>query len=71
MVRRALIWGLCFAALCFLVRGYALRDPDSMLYEWIARSLERRPLSEWIAPAFPAEWPTQHGLFFEHFACFF
>ena len=71
MLRRALIWGLCFAALCFAVRGYALRDPDSMLYEWIARSLESRPLAEWIAPRFPPPWPTQQGLFVEHFACFF
>jgi len=71
MVRRALIWGTCFAALCFVTRGYVLRDPDSMLYEWIARTLEARPLSEWIAPRFPPTWPTQQGLFQEHFAVFF
>ena len=71
MVRRALIWGTCFAALCVIVRGYVLRDPDSMLYEWIARTLESRPLREWIAPRFPVGWPTQQGLFQEHFACFF
>ena len=59
MVRRALIWGTCFAALCVIVRGYVLRDPDSMLYEWIARTLESRPLREWIAPRFPVGWPTQ------------
>ena len=71
MVRRALIWGIAFAAMCFAVRGYQLRDPDSMLYEWIARLLEDRPLAEWIAPRFPPGWPSQQGLFFEHFAVFF
>ncbi|MCA1825860.1 MAG: glycosyltransferase family 39 protein [Myxococcales bacterium] len=71
MVRRALIWGTCFAAVCYVTRGYVLRDPDSMLYEWIARTLEIRPLSEWIAPRFPPTWPTQQGLFQEHFAVFF
>jgi 4-amino-4-deoxy-L-arabinose transferase-like glycosyltransferase len=71
MARRALIWGTCFAALCFVVRGYVLGDPDSMLYEWIAKTLESRPLGEWIAPRFPGGWPTQQGLFQEHFAVFF
>lgn len=72
MARRALIWGICIVALCALVRGYALRDPDSLLYEWIARNMQSQPLREWIAPRFPIEWPTAHGgLFAEHFACFF
>jgi 4-amino-4-deoxy-L-arabinose transferase-like glycosyltransferase len=42
-----------------------------MLYEWIAKTLETRPLAEWIAPRFPPGWPTQQGLFQEHFAVFF
>ena len=69
--RRALLWLAVFAALCWLVRGYPVRDPDSMLYEWIARTLQDRPLREWIAPHFPLGWPSQQGLFFEHFACLF
>ena len=71
MVRRALIWGTCFAALCFVARDHVVKDPDSMLYEWIARTLESLPLREWIAPRFPPTWPTQQGLFQEHFAVFF
>lgn len=71
MARRALIWGTCFAALCLAVRHHAVRDPDSMLYEGIAKTLETRPLSEWIAPRFPPGWPSQQGLFQEHFAVFF
>lgn len=71
MARRALIWGTCFAALCLAVRHHVVRDPDSMLYEWIAKTLETRPVAEWIAPRFPPGWPSQQGLFQEHFAVFF
>lgn len=69
--RRALTWLAAIAALCWLVRGFEVRDPDSMLYEWIVRNLQEQPLREWIAPRFPLGWPSRQGLFFEHFACFF
>jgi hypothetical protein len=46
------------------------RDPDSSLYVAIARSLETRPVVEWIAPRWP-EGRARSGLFREHPAVFF
>jgi hypothetical protein len=69
--RRSLIWGTCFLAVCFLVRAYPLRDADSVLYEAIARSLEAQPLRNWVAPRWPAAWPSGQGLFIDHLAVFF
>jgi 4-amino-4-deoxy-L-arabinose transferase-like glycosyltransferase len=71
MLRSAILWGTAFSLFCWLVRAYALRDADSILYEAIARSLESRPVAEWIAPLWPAGWATGNGLFVEHLACFF
>ena len=71
VIRRALIWGACICALCSMVEGRILCDPDSLLYASISRSLESRPLSQWIAPAWPEQWPSGRGLFVDHLACFF
>jgi 4-amino-4-deoxy-L-arabinose transferase-like glycosyltransferase len=71
VLRRALIWGTCLVALCLLVRGHALRDADSILYDTIARSLEPRPFTQWIVPLWPPGWPSGEGLFVDHLACFF
>ncbi|MCI0569865.1 MAG: glycosyltransferase family 39 protein [Myxococcaceae bacterium] len=50
--------------------GFTLRDPDSTLYEYIVRTLEPRPLAEWLAPHWqPGRW--KQGLFQEHLAIFF
>lgn len=70
MMRRCLIWGACLAALCLLVSGHAMSDPDSTLYESIALSLESRPVTQWVAPLWPKARAGE-GLFFEHLACFF
>jgi hypothetical protein len=69
--RRAILWGTVLSLLCLLVRRHVLHDADSILYEAIARSLESRPISSWIAPLWPDHWATGEGLFLEHLACFF
>lgn len=56
---------LLAAALTLAALGYRARDPDSVLYARIAADLAQRPLSEWIAPAWPAGAYMQ-GYFREH-----
>lgn len=65
-------WCACAATLYAIPAGagYRLRDPDSILYDSLAKSLARRPVAEWVAPVWPPGYWRQ-GVFFEHPACFF
>jgi 4-amino-4-deoxy-L-arabinose transferase-like glycosyltransferase len=56
---------LALAALSLAALDYHARDPDSVLYARIAADLAKRPVSEWIAPTWPAGAYMQ-GYFREH-----
>jgi len=65
--REALAWAaaLVVVAATLALRDYRARDADSVLYARIANILARRPVAQWIAPA----WPPRcygAGLFQEH-----
>lgn len=60
-------WVLTVALFALLVARAPLRDPDSQLYETLARSLEARPISQWVAPLWP-EGRAKSGIFVEHLA---
>ncbi|MFL5318873.1 MAG: hypothetical protein ACJ790_04395, partial [Myxococcaceae bacterium] len=65
-------WIVAIAVSFAVVRtsGYALRDPDSTLYESISQQLAKQPLSQWINPQWP-EGRFKTGPFQEHLAVFF
>jgi 4-amino-4-deoxy-L-arabinose transferase-like glycosyltransferase len=65
--REGLAWvaALLVVAAILALRDYRARDADSVLYARISNIMARRPLSQWIAPAWP---PRSYGagLFREH-----
>jgi len=65
--REGLAWAaaLVVVASALALTDYRARDADSVLYARISNLLARRPLAEWIAPAWP---PRSYGagLFREH-----
>jgi hypothetical protein len=64
----ALGWALTVALFARLVSGTVLHDPDSQLYETLARSLEQQPWTHFVAPIWP-EGRAKSGIFVEHLAC--
>ena len=61
-------WLFTVALFAILVSNAVVRDPDSQLYEALARSLEEQPLARLIAPVWPAG-RAKSGIFVEHLAC--
>jgi hypothetical protein len=65
--REAAAWAIAIAVASGIIAalGYRARDPDSVLYARIAGDLAKRPVAEWLAPAWPPGAYMQ-GHFCEH-----